>query len=173
VSGCYSCTLTAGTSSAGVPSYTRGCNNATISTTNYCSTGFCSCTAASLCNSHTFSTLGSLTCYTCASVNGIDNGCGRVINSNSIYVTKQSGCTACGLTITPSNPIRSGGGWYRSCLHDVDVNSTCSNSGSSSSCSFRCTSDLCNANSAPLTRQAAVSTLTAALALVAAALKLV
>ncbi len=68
--------------------------------------------------------------------------------------------------------VRSGGGWSRSCLHDVDVDSSCSNTGVSTTCSFRCTSNLCNANSALLARQPALSALTASLALVAAALKL-
>jgi len=40
------------------------------------------------------------------------------------------------------------------------------------SCSYRCTTNLCNTNSAPLARQMATSTLGAALALVAAAMKL-
>jgi hypothetical protein len=175
VGSCNSCSLSVSystISSIPIPIYTRGCS-ATTYPSNVCTGSACYCTSG-LCNTNTFSTLGSLQCYSCSSTNHIDNGCGKVLNPNSIYVTKLSGCTACGLTIRPSTPSLSGGGWTRRCLHDTDIDSSCSNIPVSplQSCSYRCTTNLCNTNSAPLTRQVAASTLGAALAMVAAAMKL-
>jgi len=79
-----------------VSNHTDGCE-VTLSGSNNC---YCN---SDRCNSQAFYYgLGSRTCYVCTSVDFMDNGCGANLNTKSVYVQQQSGCTACGKTIAAS-----------------------------------------------------------------------
>jgi len=147
VSGCESCIVSIYSNVSG-EFYNRGCAPRSPTT---CEPYFgsnhgaaCVCNTGS-CNNQAFSTNEvSVECYVCKSAALIDNGCGKTLDVNSPFVTKRSGCTACELDVTEE---ADGSGYHRECLVDVPDTNTCAfkHDASNPGCSFRCTTNLCNA----------------------------
>jgi hypothetical protein len=97
-----------------------------------------------LCNRQVITTnVNNVECYVCSSAALIDNGCGKILDETSPFVSKMSGCTACGLTVSEEND---GSGYRRRCLKDVPDTNSCAfkEDPSNSGCTSRCTTNLCN-----------------------------
>jgi len=83
------------------PSFSRGCSQAVLP--NGCLGNTCVCNNTDNCNNQQiYYGRGTLQCYSCASVDFMDNGCGPTLNPDSHYVNKISGCVACGKDINNS-----------------------------------------------------------------------
>jgi len=129
--------------------YSRGCTDLPEGCTRNPSSAAayptrCVCTG-NLCNNQVIGTNEvNIKCYECTSAAFIDNGCGKTLDKTSSFVTEKSGCTACGLTVSQNND---GSGYTRSCLTDVPDTNSCAfkEDPNNSGCTFRCTTELCNA----------------------------
>lgn len=105
-----------------------------------CFGGTCMCNTTN-CNNQPID-VGSLSCYSCNSMPGINTGCEDPFMATSIYLQTIQGCTACIKTVQPA---AAGGGvtYMRGCLYGNATSSVCSGG----ACNSICTTDKCNSAS--------------------------
>jgi len=145
--GCKYCSISVtggGSSPSSAISYSRNCMTDNQFTGTMCTSSFlgttCMCNTTN-CNSQPFMT-GSLSCYACNSMAGINTGCEDPFASTSSFVGQIQGCTACTKTISPAGST--GGVTYsRGCLYGNATNSLCA----AGACNSYCTTNLCNSAS--------------------------
>jgi hypothetical protein len=157
---CAACSTSVSSGEGGALVYSRNCHSVPVgplSCVAQNSGGICVCNTT-LCNKNAFLTIGTLSCYSCASSGPLDNGCGRnLITPGSGAYTEAivvSGCISCTKTVGRS-PNSDTPFYTRGCGHEYDTGDSCA-SGSRPGCSFSCTTSLCNRS----TRSLSLSSIT-------------
>jgi len=111
--------------------------NGTRPFSQYCVSTTCSCNSTALCNNQKFEKPTTVSCYVCNSLPFFDNGCGNGVywKPNSIYMRKETRCTAC----TKTQDYRS---ISRGCVQSIHSIDRCSSDSTSIACV--CTGNECN-----------------------------
>jgi len=115
----------------------RSGSSGTILFSQYCEGNRCYCNRTALCNNQKFEKPTTVSCYVCSSLPFFDNGCGNGVywKPNSIYMRKETRCTAC--TKTQDYDSIS-----RGCVQSIHSIDRCSSDSTSIACV--CTGNECN-----------------------------
>jgi len=136
---CAACSTSVTQGATGAYIYRRECsNNPQIPGCQGLAVGTCYCNT-SLCNTETFLTIGTLSCYSCTNTFFVDNGCGNVLEPSGRGVSRLSGCTHCVKSVTHT---LAGPQYVRSCGHRSESEDYCGKV--NPACTYTCTTDLCN-----------------------------